>query len=138
MNRLSKPSSSTVLANCLIPRARSGPSPSHTYDGRKTPNRPTSLIADSSFRGSFVGPSATAVDRVALLEERRGSLEHVLRREDPDRGLELGREAGVEVQIRGLVDEMLGLAHREWPALGDLFRDGLGLGDRLARGHDPR
>ena len=31
-------------ANALMPRARSGPSPSQMYEGRKTPNRPTSLM----------------------------------------------------------------------------------------------
>ena len=44
MNRESKPSSSTRRANDLIPRARSGPSPSQTYEGRNTPNRPTSVM----------------------------------------------------------------------------------------------
>src|SRR4051794_15532886 len=131
MNRLSKPSSSTVRANCLMPRARSGPSPSHTYDGRKTPNRPTSLIDDTSFRGAFTRPSSTAVDRVALLEERVGALEHVLRLEDPNRRLELRREARLEVQVRGLVDQALRLADRDRPALRDLFRDGRRLDDRL-------
>ena len=37
MNSESKPSPSTSRANDLMPRARSGPSPSQMYDGRKTP-----------------------------------------------------------------------------------------------------
>ena len=56
MNSESKPSSSTLRANALIPRARSGPSPSQTYDGRNTPNRPTSLIDASSLRAVLFVP----------------------------------------------------------------------------------
>ena len=44
MNSESKPKSSTVRAKVLMPRARSVPSPSQMYEGRKTPKRPISLI----------------------------------------------------------------------------------------------
>src|SRR3954451_4126634 len=105
--------------------------------GRPRTARPRSSTTPRSVAHSF-NPSATAVHRVALLEERGGSLEHVLGLEDADGRLELGGEARVMVQVRGLIDEALRLANRERPALRDLVRDGLGLDDGLACRHHPR
>ena len=74
MNSESNPRSSTVRANALMPRARSGPSPSQMYDGRNTPNRPTSAICQIPPYRCHVRGSATAVDRVTLVEEGRARL----------------------------------------------------------------
>src|SRR5690348_8202394 len=104
MNSESKPSSSTVRANCLIPRARSGPSPSHTYDGRKTPNRPTSLTWQLL---RCVAGSAAVVGGLTLLDERPGPLEKILGREDPDGRLGLGPVAFAKRAVERRVDERL-------------------------------
>src|SRR6266478_5793879 len=101
MNSESKPRSSTVLANDLIPRARSGPSPSQTYEGRNTPNRPTSLTC----RSPCASASPAVVGRRALLEEGPSSFEEVVGREDPDRRLDLGLVAVSQRAIEGAVDE---------------------------------
>ena len=63
MKSESKPRSSTVRANVRMPRARSGPSPSQMYEGRKTPNRPISLICR---RPSLQSASAAPVLGIAL------------------------------------------------------------------------
>src|SRR6478672_6025459 len=105
MNSESKPSSSTRRAKALIPRARSGPSPSQTYDGRNTPNRPTSVMDDRPSPPK--PPSSAVVVRIALGEERRHALDEVLAGEQPVRGVELGGEARLEVRSRGQVEETL-------------------------------
>ena len=90
-----------------MPRARSGPSPSQMYDGRKTPNRPTSLIGwhphlgTAAHRLDLGSASPPAVVGIALGEEGIGALDHVLAGEDALRGVQLGRQARVEVQVGG-------------------------------------
>src|SRR5215203_717674 len=55
----------------------------------------------------------------ALGEERAGALEHVLAAEHALGGVELRGHARVEVEVPGALDQALGLAHRDRPALGD-------------------
>src|SRR4029077_2145825 len=93
MNSESNPRSSTVRANALMPRARSGPSPAQMYEGRKTPNRPTSLIYVPPPCGSA---SSAVVLGLSLGEERPGALQQVVAGKDPFRGLELGGQARIE------------------------------------------
>src|SRR4029079_11350259 len=133
MKSESNPSSSTVRAKSLMPRARSGPSPSQMYDGRKTPNRSTSAMCHRPPQGSVVVGSATAVDRVALVEEGLGAFEHVVAGEHPLRGVGLGDQAGRDLRLDGEVDESLGLPQRDRAALGDLLADLHRAGDGLTR-----
>src|SRR5919112_3095628 len=116
MNRESKPRSSTVRANCLIPRARSGPSPSQTYEGRKTPNRPTSL----TWLTSLLTASSAAIGGWTFLDERPGALEEVVGREDPDGRFGLGDVTFRERTIERSVDERLDGANRERTPRRDL------------------
>src|SRR5688500_8303692 len=97
MNRESKPRSSTVRANSLMPWARSGPSPAQMYEGRNTPNRSSSVTSMS--------PEL----RFTLGQEGRRAFEQVVRGEDPDRGFDLRGVAGGQVAVGGLVDEALDL-----------------------------
>src|SRR5256885_619916 len=119
MNSESNPRSSTSRANSLMPRARSGPSPSQMYEGRNTPNRPISLTWRSSLRSTS---SAVVLGR-PLGEERRRALEQVVRGKDPDGRFDLGGVAGSEVSIERCVDESLDLAHGERPTFCDLLAD---------------
>src|SRR5574338_137531 len=119
MNRLSKPRSSTCRANVLIPRARSGPSPSQMYDGRNTPNRPTSAMCYLQ----LVAASAAAILRLSLLEEGPGALQHVVAGEDPIRCIQLRGQSGRDVDVRRQRDETLRLTHGHGAARGDLHAD---------------
>ena len=135
MNSESKPSSSTVRAKALMPRARSGPSPSQTYEGRKTPNRPTSLMCDPT---SCKVASAAAVLGVALLEERRAPSSMSSVAKTRIRRVQLGGQAGVEVGLGRQVEQALRLAHRERAARGDLLADLGGPRDAPRRPARPR
>src|SRR3954468_234649 len=125
----SKPMSSTARANSLMPRARSAPSPSHTYDGRNTPNRSRSVIRSSP-------PLTCVVFRWSLAEERCGAFEHVLGIEDSFAGVKLGGEARVEIDVERQVDEFLRLAHGNWAACRDLLGHGHGGVNGGAGRHD--
>ena len=137
MNSESKPSSSTVRANALIPRARSGPSPSQTYEGRKTPNRPISRhVADVPLWCTAQRPrySGSRLSKNAI-----GALEHVVAGEDPFRGVELGGEAGVEVAGPHAASiSRFASRTASGPRVGDLAGDLVGRGDAPRRPARPR
>src|SRR3990170_7281296 len=116
-----------------MPRDLSGPSPSQMYEGRKTPNRPTSLMW---LLPHFTSTSSAQVLGIALSEEGVRSLQHVLACEDPFRSVQLGGEARVQVQVQGGIDQRLCLSHGEWAASGDLIRHRLRRLPRLPGGHD--
>src|SRR6266705_398542 len=101
MNSESKPRSSTARAKSFMPRARSGPSPSQMYEGRKTPNRPISLTGDTS----RCSASSAVVFGWSLGDEGPGAFEQVVGGEDPDRSLRLRRVAGRQVAVERLIDE---------------------------------
>src|SRR6185295_19953447 len=124
MNSESNPSSSTRRAKVLMPRARSGPSPSQTYDGRKTPKRPTSVMNDQPPHSSRGAASPAAILGVPFGEERRGTFDQVLAGEDPIRRVQLGGQARLEVDVGRQVDQPLRLAYGERATGGDLLADG--------------
>ena len=99
MNRESKPSSSTVAGEGLDPAGalRRRRPPRCRRAGRRRTGR-CQLMGDGSSLSRSA--SSAAIVRVALGEERGGALEHVVGGEDPDRGVELGGQAGVEVHVR--------------------------------------
>src|SRR3954451_24025053 len=119
MNSESKPSSSTSRANALIPRARSPPSPSQTYEGRKTPKRSIGPVITSSLRAA----SSAVVPGWAFLDKAARALEKVVGGKDPERGLDLGGVARGERPIARPVDERLDRADGERPTLGNLGAD---------------
>src|SRR3989304_5529386 len=102
-----------------MPRDLSGPSPSQMYEGRKTPNRPTSVMW---LLPHFTSSSAAPVLGIALSEEGVRSLQHVLACEDALRCVQLGGQALVQVQVPGGIDQPLCLSHGEGAASGDLIR----------------
>ena len=118
----------------LMPRARSGPSPSQMYDGRKTPNRPTSAMRDPS--DCVCGLSGRdspgrACRRTTLAPSSMSSVAKTR-----CRGVHLGGQARVDVGLDGQVDEALRLADRERAARGDLLADLGRARDGLAGRHD--
>src|SRR6476659_4223342 len=139
MNRESNPRSSTARANCLMPRARSRPSPSQMYEGRKTPKRPISLTrrwarySELSMRHG----SPPVVVRLALVKEGGGPLDRVLAGEDVLRGIQLGRQSGLQVGVESGVDQPLGLANCEGSAAGNVFSHLVGRMACLPVRHDP-
>src|SRR3970040_1931847 len=128
MKSESKPRSSTTLANSWMPRARSGPSPSQMYEGRKTPNRPTSLTWMQPPWGSA---SAAAVLGIAPGEERVRAFQHVVAGEDPLRRVELGGKTGFDVPVDRDVNQALCLADGQRAPGGDLLGHRVGRGQRL-------
>src|SRR3954470_1883867 len=110
-------------------RARSGPSSAQMYVGRKTPKRETLSMAVLSLSGAWeLGRS--------LGEEGARALEHVVGGEDAVGGVELGRHAGVEVEVAGALDQPLRLPHRDRATLRDPLGHVGGGGQRLAGGDD--
>src|SRR3990172_5944057 len=116
-----------------MPRDLSGPSPSQMYEGRKTPNRPTSLMW---LLPHFTSTSSAPVLGIALSEEGVRSLQHVLACEDALRCVQLGGQARVQVQVHGGIDQPLCLSHGEWAASGDLIRHRLPRPPPPPRGPD--
>ena len=136
MNSESKPSSSTVRANALMPRARSGPSPSQMYDGQEDAE-PADVThwAGSSLWVGLIGRGTG----VALGEEGARALEHVLGGEDPDRRVELGREAGVEVAASSAASiSRLASRTASGPRAAISSPIASAAATRLARGRRPR
>jgi len=85
----------------------------------------------------LLSPSVSGEVRRSLGEEGARPLEHVLAREDAIRRIELGGEAGVDVEVLGVLDQALGLAHRDRAALGDRLAHGGRGGAGLAALDDP-
>ena len=103
-----------------MPRARSGPSPSQTYEGRKTPNRPTSLMCAPSLVAGLSGPGTRG--RASRRRRARPRACPRLAKIRSDASISAARPASMSSSVDG-VDQALRLAHGERAARGDLLAD---------------
>ena len=132
MNSESNPRSSTVRANSRMPRAALGAVALPDIRGQEDPEPADLIHVASSFQVDVIGRGT----RARAFRRTPGPLDHVVSREDPIRGLQLGGEAGVDVELGRRVDESLCLADRERAAQGDLCADLIGDRPRLPGRHD--
>ena len=132
-NSESKPSSSTVRAKALMPRARSGPSPSQTYEGRKTPNRPTSLMCVHLVQGFSHRPRYSG-SRFSKKDRAPSSMSSVSKIRS-DASSSAARPVSMSVSVARSM-QALRLADRERAARGDLLADRRRPRDGLAGRHD--
>src|SRR3954447_13818217 len=82
-------------------------------------------------------PSHSPVVRFTFVEKGTRALEHVRAVEDSFRGVDLRRDALVDIEPDRQVDEPLDLANGERPTSGNVFGDRVSSGSCLTCGYDP-